>query len=508
MRDVLRNLLRPGERLAARVFTAGAWAFALRIAMRVLILVRTVILARLLVPEDFGLMAIATLAILLLDRVTKPGFDSALVQRKGDIRGYMDTAWTVQLARAALMALILVVAAPSIAAFFGAPEAEQIIRVLSIAVLARGLASIGVVEFWRELRFDRYFWLEMSDKIADVLVSIGAAIVLRNVWALVLGVMAGAIVKTITSYVLHPYRPRIHFGRSESAELFGFGKWMWASNILTYTVTSLDDILVGRMLGVTQLGWYRMAYNFSQAVVTEFAIITSQVAFPTYSTLQTQRERLSAAYLGTLHFVAFLAFPVAIGTLLLATDLTVGLLGPGWAPMIPALRLLCIAGLARALAVTANPLFQGVGKPVIPAGFAAAEVTLLVLFLVPAINELGTEGAAGVVAASSVIVGAVALVMALGFVRAHLREIIQALGYPAFNTGVMTVAVVGAASLFPNRPSAMSFVVLVLVGMVAYFASVGLTVRFGRYQAPTALLSRLRGANAEAPSELADDPDQ
>lgn len=481
--------------------SAGVWAFGLRIAIRILILVRTVILARLLVPEDFGLMAIATLSILLLDQLTQPHFESALVQRRGNIGEYLDTVWTVQVIRAAFVAGLLLLTAPLIAQFFGAPEAEPIIRVLSLALLIRGVANVGTVEFWRDLRMDRLFVLEISDKLVDVVVSVAAAIVLRNVWALVLGILAGAVVKMVASYILHPYRPRFNWARGKALQLFGFGKWVWVSTVLAYVNTSLDDILVGRLLGVSELGLYRMAYNFSQAVATEFAVVTSQVAFPTYSELQDERDRLSVAYLGTLHLVAFLAFPVAIGTALVATDLTIGLLGQAWAPMIPTLRLLSVAGLARALYATTSPLFQATGNPKITAGFAAAQATVLVVLLAPAINTYGLEGAAGAVALTGVVIGVAALIKVFGFVKASFSDVTQTVGYPILNTAVMAFFVVLAMRLLPNRPSALSFVLLAAVGMLTYSASVAITVKAGGYVAIRALIGRVKGLGSQTSSD-------
>lgn len=492
MREMLRTLLHPGDRLAHRAMNAGVWALGLRITLRILLLVRTVILARLLAPDDFGLMAIATLVILLFDRLSQMGFDSALVQQKGDIRSYLDTAWTFQIARATAIALMLLVAAPVIAGIFDAPDVEPIVRALSIAVILRGLASLGVVDFWRELRFSRFSLLQVSDKLADVVVSIIAAIILGNAWALVFGVIAGSLTGTITSYLIHPYRPKLRWNRAQAGELFGFGKWVMAATVLTYTVNNLDDILVGRILGVAALGFYRMAYNFSQAVSTEISHTVSPVAFPTYSKLQDDPPRLRTAYMGTLHLVAFLAFPVAAGTALVATDLTIGVLGDKWAPMISALQLLSIAGLARALMGTTNSLFKAKGKPHIATVFAAVELALLSILLVPAINAFDIEGAAGIVAITSTLAAIPALAVAFRFVGVRGSHLTQSLGFPILNTAVMTGFVLLGIQLLPGRPSAVSFLTLMLIGAISYFGSVALTVRSGRYRAPKEIFAKLR----------------
>jgi lipopolysaccharide exporter len=496
MLSLLRGLFRPGDRVSHQAFNAGAWASMLRVAMRMLIFLRTLVLARLLAPDDFGLMAIATVVLLLFDQLTQPGFDAALVQRRGDVRDLFDTAWTFQVARSAAIGAVMVVAAPLIAGFFNAPESESILRVLSLAVVIRGLASISVVDIQRELAFDRYFVVEMSDWVIDVVVSIIAAVILGNVWALVLGVLAGAIARTATSYAIHPYRPRFRWVGVHARDLFRFGKWVMISSILAYITLNLDDILVGRMVGVAALGFYRMAYNFSQAPASEFSAVTSQVAFPTYSKLQDDLPRLRRAFLGTFHLVAFIALPLAAGTALVADDLTIGLLGPKWAPMIGALELLCIVGAVRALSGATGPLYAALDKLPWATGFTLVGVIILSIVVVPLINWGGIDGAAASVAIAAVVSAIGPVTTAYRLVRATFADVVQSLLFPALNTAIMALFVFGTRSILPNRPSAISFFVLAAVGMVVYFGSATILVRTGRYQSPKDLMVRLRELGA------------
>ena len=135
MRRLIRALVRPGnDGLFSQVMSAGFWAGALRIILRIMLIARTVILARLLAPDDFGVMAVATLSMLFLERVSQSGISQALIQRRGDIRPYLNTAWTLQIVRGLAMAGLLVLAAPWISEFFRIPETLQVLRVVSISV--------------------------------------------------------------------------------------------------------------------------------------------------------------------------------------------------------------------------------------------------------------------------------------------------------------------------------------------------------------------------------------
>lgn len=496
MRNLLKALVRAdGGGLFEKAMSAGFWAAALRVVLRASIIVRTIILARLLAPDDFGLMAIATLSILLVERLTQGGIDSALVQQSGDIRPYLNTAWTLQIVRGLLMAAALFTTAPWIAQFFGVPMARQVIQVLSISVAMKGFVNIGVVSFVKELRFDRYFVLQMADRGVDIVVSIIAAFVLRNVWALVLGVLAGSLGRLIVSYVVHEFRPRLQWVWSQVKQLFHFGKWILVSNILNYVAGNIDDIIVGRVLGVQSLGWYRMAYNFSQAVATEVTQVANQVAFPTYSKLQGSLDRLRVAYMGSLHLVSFIGFPLAIGTILVAPDFVLGLLGGKWAPMVVPLQFLAVAGLMRGLGATIGPLFQSQGRPDIPPRFSLALMTLLAIFVYPGVQSNGMEGVAAVVAVAGTITGGAALVAGLRMVKASAGEIVQSVAFPALNASLMVPFVLLAGVVFTSE-TAFSFLALSLTGVAAYAGAVILSTRFLPYGAPASLIERVRRAVA------------
>jgi len=495
MGRLIRALIRPGDSsLFSQVMSAGFWAGILRIVLRVLLIGRTVILARLLAPDDFGVMAIATLSILLIERITQSGISQALVQRSDDIGPYLNTAWTFQILRGLVMAGVLALAAPWIAGFFDIPETLAVIRVLSISVAIKGFMNIAVVIFAKELRFDKLFVFQIIPRGTEIIVSIGAALVLRNVWALVFGILANAVMQLIMSYVIHEFRPRIAWVWSRVKRLFGFGKWVFASQMLNFAAGSLDDILVGRFLGAESLGWYRMAFNFSQAIATEVTQVTYQVAFPTYSKLQEAVGRLRVAYLGTVHLVAFIGFPVAIGTALVAPDLTFGLLGAKWAPIIVPMQIMSIAGLIRGISGTAGPLFQSQGRPDIPARFGLAYVVIMVPLLYPAIDRFGIVGAAGTVVITGLVTGIPALWVAFSMVRAKWMDLIQALLFPAIHTTIMALVVLGARFGFAVEPSALSFVGLVAAGGVTYLVSVYISARTLGYTAPNDLVKRVRRA--------------
>ncbi len=171
--------------LKARVVRGGMWVFALRITSRLFQLARTIVIARLLAPSDFGVFGIALLAMSALSTFSQTGFNAALVQKKQDTKHYLDTAWTVQAIRGGVLALIAFAIAPYVAAFFDAPAAKRILQVIALSVLLQGFTNIGVVYFQKELQFHKQFIYQLSGTLADIGVAISAAFLLRSVWALV-----------------------------------------------------------------------------------------------------------------------------------------------------------------------------------------------------------------------------------------------------------------------------------------------------------------------------------
>lgn len=349
--------------LMSRVVRGGFWVFALRITTRLFGLARTIVLARLLAPAQFGLFGIALLAMSALEVFSQTGFNVALVQKKGNTKPYLDTAWTVQVIRGILLALIAFAIAPYVATFFDAPAAKPILQVIACSVLLGGFTNIGVVYFQKELKFHKQFIYMFSGTLADIGVAISAAFLLRNAWALVLGLLAGNFVRVVVSYSVHHYRPRLRFNQQQFKELFGFGKWILGTSIVVFLANQGDHILVGKLLGAAALGFYQVAYRFSNIITTEISHVVSQVTFPAYSKLQDNLPKLREGFFKTLEVVASVSLPLTAGIFILAPDFVRLFLGEKWMPMVPALRILSISGLIRSIAKTGGPLFIAVGRP-------------------------------------------------------------------------------------------------------------------------------------------------
>jgi len=275
--------------------------------------------------------------------------------------------------------------APYAAIFFNSPEAKTIIQVIGFAILLRAFTNIGVIYFQKELEFSKQFIYQFSGTLADFIVAIFAVLILRNVWALVFGLLAGNIVRCVMSYFIHPYRPHLSKDLGRAKELIGFGKWIMGSSILVFLITQGDDIFVGKILGTTALGFYQLAYRISNMPAIEITHVISQVTFPAYSKLQDNIPKLREAYLKVLQITAFLSFPIAGLIFVLAPDFTKIFLGEEWMLIVPAMQVLVFAGLVRSIAATTDSIFHAVGKPKIETRWQMIRLLAIATLIYPCI---------------------------------------------------------------------------------------------------------------------------
>jgi O-antigen/teichoic acid export membrane protein len=463
--------------LSQRTVRGGFWVFLLRIIQQIFSLARLVILARILVPHDFGLMGIALLTMSTLETFSQTGFQQALIQKKADIRPYLDSAWTVLILRGIVLFGILYFAAPFVGSFFDAPEAKPIIQVIGLSVLFQAFTNIGVIYFQKELEFNKEFIYQFAGTLADFIVAVSAVLILKNVWALVFGLLAGNAVRCFVSYLIHPYRPRLSRDLKKSKELFGFGKWVLGSSILIFLIAQGDDIFVGKLLGATALGFYQMAYRISNMPATEITHMISRVTFPAYSKLQDDMPRLREAYLKVLQLTAFLSFPIAGLIFVLAPDFTMIFLGEKWMPMVPAMQILVFAGTVRSMAATTGPIFHAVGKPKIDTALQIIRLSVMAVLIYPFTIKWGIFGASIVVFLSIFISNIAFSLMGLKITRCGIKKFRKIIAVPLINS-ILMISSILVFKVYINRTEGLSFLLFIGVGVLVYL---GATYLFDKY---------------------------
>jgi lipopolysaccharide exporter len=455
------------DSLSRRAVKSGFWIIFLRIFQQLFSLIRTVVLARILLPSDFGLLGIALLSISLLETFSQTGFDRALIQKKEDIANYLNSAWTIMILRGFLLFVILFGAAPFLADFFNTPQAKPIIQVMSFSFLFRGFMNIGVVYFQKELEFNKQFFYRVSGTIADFVVAVSFALVFRTVWALVFGILAGNLVQFVASYVLQPHRPRVQLDTAKTRELYNFGKWIFGSSVIIFFLTQGNDFFIGKFLGVAMLGFFQMACHIARIPTTQITHVISQVTFPTYSKLQDEKAKLRETYLKVLKLTAFLSFPIAGLIFAFAPETASIILGEKWSPMIPALQIMAVGGLIRSLGATIGPVFQAIGKPEILTKFMLYQLGLFLALVYPFIQHWGIAGAALAAVVPGFLINFSLSFKIVKVVECRLRQFYKTLFPPFSATAVLLIFIIVAKSHF-SPLSLFSFLLLGFLGILIF----------------------------------------
>ena len=333
----------------------------LRISIRVIGLVSTVILARLLVPADFGLVAMATSIVAFLQLATAFGFDTPLIQKQHADRTHFDSAWTMNVAFYTAMAVMLVVLAQPAAAFYQDARLETVIYVLAAGFAVQGFENIGIVYFRKELDFRRDFMMMLAKKLAGFIVTIPLAFIMRSYWALVIGIVLGNVLGVMLSYVLHPFRPR--FDLSAVGELFRFSRWLVLNNAIQFLRLRSPDFIIGRMFGTSSLGLFSVAHEISTMPTTELVAPINRAVFPGYSKMAGNLEELRRSYLDVLALIAVIAVPAGFGIAAVASPLVDLVLGSKWAGAAPIVGILAVYGGINAIGANTGYAFNAIGKP-------------------------------------------------------------------------------------------------------------------------------------------------
>ncbi|KPJ67009.1 MAG: hypothetical protein AMJ43_06310 [Coxiella sp. DG_40] len=471
----------PQETLSVRAVKSGLWVFLLRIIQLLFQTVKLIILAHLLDPYNFGLMGVALLTMAILETFSATGFQTALIQKKEDIKSYLDIAWTVLVLRGFVLFVLLYLIAPYAAIFFNEPKAAPVIQAVGISVIFKALTNIGIIYFRKDLQFSKEFFYQLIGTLIDFIVVVSVALTLRNVWALVFGFLAGNFARFIVSYLIHPYRPHIALDCEKLKELFGFGKWVLGSSVLLFFVIHGDDAFVGKFLGVTMLGFYQVAYKISNMPATEITHIISQVTFPAYSKRQDNIPKLREAYLKVLQVTAFLSLPTAGLIFVLAPDFTKIFLGEKWMPMVPAMQVLALWGGIRSIGATTGPVFQATGKPEILTKLQLIVLVLLVIFIYPLSIHWGIFGTSLAVVLSTSLPNIVAAYLVINTLQCRIKDFCKELFLPLANTIVVIMFIFILRSHWVTEVKILNFLLTVILSILVYLGISFLFHKFFRY---------------------------
>lgn len=450
------------------MLAGGLWTAALRWALRGLGLISTVILARLLSPGDFGLVAMAMTVIGLVEVLGQAGQIGALIRHRDPTRAHYDSIWTMSILVGAVLTLLLWAAADPAALYFHEPRAVWLIRVLALRTLVGGFENVGVVDFRRDLRFDREFVFLFLQRILSVLLTIGAAFWLRDWRALAVGILGGRVLGVVLSYVLHPYRPRLCVSRI--GEMLSFSGWMLAVNIAQYVNDKADELAVGGLGSPAAMGIYNVAADTATAPTAETVLPVTRALFPIFARIRDDAAAMRGAYLDVLSATCMLSVAIGGGTALVAGDFVTVVLGAKWLAAVPLVRVLAIAGGLFAIMQNGIPVLTAIGHERLAAKLTATRgaMTLLGVGVAGYFGDVMTIACARVVVTLVFIPG---IFLTLGRVLPiTLGDMLASLWRPLAAGIVMAACVLTVHAAAPDIPF-LRLAIDVATGAIAYTAA-------------------------------------
>jgi O-antigen/teichoic acid export membrane protein len=379
--------------LAEEAGSALFWKALLQGGTHLIYLLRLLILARILVPEDFGLLAIAMTGIGFSLRLTDLGMQPALVQRPSLTDQHYNTAWTIGVLRAIIIGAGIFFTAPLLGNLFAEPSAVDIIRTLALLPALDALASIKIVDLIRKLHFRSLGIAKLVEALANTIISIALAPIL-GVWALVIGTLLGPLGYAIVSYILAPYRPRFSWDRDAARSLIRYGQWIFVTGLVAVSGGALLRLIISRELGAAELGIYFLAAKLAFLPNEIASEVVGAVSFPVYARVQSNISQATRTFRAIFTSMFLVLTPVFTLMLVLAPSIVKYVLGSHWEGAELLIRLLALVGLLGLTGDAAVPVLKGLGHPQIYALLEGGQSLCLVIFAWIFINQFGLIGTA------------------------------------------------------------------------------------------------------------------
>lgn len=447
----------------------SAWMIGLRWAMRLTGVVSTIALARLLSPDDFGVVAIAMIVVGLFETLSDTGQGAAIIRHRNPTHEHYDTAWTIYVVVGLVLGAAIFLVAPLTNVYFHDERAVFVMQCLSLRAVLSGFENIGVLDFKRELQFASVFGYTFYAKIISFAVTVSLAFLLRNYWALVAGMVCSQLARTVLSYTMHPYRPR--FSLTRLSEIYSFSIWVFIRSMGSYLQTQVDAIAVGGATGTISMGRYTVAKDLGSSPTDEIVTPMVTVLFPVMAKYQHDPLQLRELYLRMLGWSWIIGLSTGVGTSLVAPEVVPLVLGPKWLSITPLLGWLALEAGIAATSMAAYTVLDVRGLPHVGARLQWLRLVILGLAMFP-VAYLTGDLLMLVIArlAVTVLLTPAVLVVAARSIRVGLREHMSAMWRASAAVAVMAGAVL-ALNQFLDISGPVRLALDVFAGAAIYVVS-------------------------------------
>ena len=462
-------------RLAAK---GSILATSSNLAARGIAFLTTIVMARLLEPADFGVVAIGLICIGLLDAFRNFGVGEALIYRQRPGDNDSNTAFWIALVVGSLLTLFAFLLAPAAGVFFNNPTAGDVIAVLSIVFIIEAFTVIHATRAQRDFQFGRRAVAEITKAVFKAGCSIGLALAGFGLWSLVIGQIVGAVAGAICFWLIMDWRPRFNFDNEAAVGLVSYGSMLICLGFIAFGINRSDQFVIGRHLDATMLGYYAVAFNMVDLLVANPARTIGQASYAAFSRLADDTESLRQNYLDTLLFVSLLSVALGAGLFAISSELVLVFLTEKWTPAIAVIKVLTCFAVVHAVAYSAGDVLKAIGK-------ARWLVLLSLLWLLVALPVLWLVAPSGIVNvawsvfAFQLVAGVAVMLLTKSVIQIAGADLLRQLA-PAICAGlamllvlmVLLPFVVAALGVTAHDHPAAILVSKILLGAFVYIATV------------------------------------
>ncbi len=459
--------------LSSTLLHGAGLMVAMRWFMRVLGLVNIAILARILAPDDFGLVAMAMVAVGIADGLLNVGVDRAVLQRGHGDGAFFGTAWTIRLCQSTLIAIVTLALSPVAVAYYGDGRIGTILAIVAAGVFARGFESIGVVLLRQQLRFSREFAFHVAIQLLSVPATILLALELRSYLALALGMLFRDVAQTLLSYALAPYRPQLTLRRWR--DLWSISQWNLVLGIISAIHGRIAVLILGKVATPDLVGRFTLSVELALTPTSEIASPIMRAFFPGFVKLRDEPERLRAALLVAFEAILMIGAAVCLGLAIVAQELVVLALGPRWSAVGPLVQVFALGAAFRVAEIFLVEQLFVVGRVKQIVAVFAATTLVFAAGTLPAFKAFGLVGVAGLFAITQAVGTLVFTRLAAAAIQIPFTTLLRCAIRPAV-AGIGMILAIQPLAFWPLPVVAM-FAAKIVCGATVFLAIAFLTWR-------------------------------
>lgn len=455
------------ESLAKKTVSSAIWTYIAYGLSKTANFLATLVLARLILPEEFGIVGFAVTGMAFLDAMRDLGIGLAIIQRRTEVEEASNTAFWLSIGSNTLMWLLSIVVAPLVALFFDEPLVTYILPIMAFSFVINSFGSIHDALLQREMEFGKRVLPAFFNSVAKGITSIVLALMGFDVWALVFGLIVGQTVYTIVLWIMVDFRPRFTFDPQLAREIFSYGYKIALDSFLSALQANIDYIFIGYFLDKAVLGIYTMAYRMPELIIINFCTVIAQVLFPAYSSIQEDEEQLKNAVLSALRYVSIIVVPAGIGLALISDAFFRTAYEPVWYDAIPIMSALSLYGLFLSISWNIGDLYKAIDRVDLLWKTAFLELAIVVPTLFFLAQESATAVAIGHMI-TAFFVSLIRLVIAMNILNLGTKETFEQFIPALASAIIMGLAVFGMGQALASLPAFVILIGQLLAGAIAY----------------------------------------